>query len=44
MCKGLEEKLKENESLYRIFREEYKYKIDNVIESLLELIEEESGE
>lgn len=34
MCKGLEEKLKENESLYRIFREEYKYKIDKAIQTI----------
>ena len=34
MCKGLEEKLKENESLYRIFREEYNYKIDKAIQTI----------
>ena len=34
MCKGLEEKLKEIESLYRIFREEYKYKIDKAIQTI----------
>ncbi|WP_296649043.1 GntR family transcriptional regulator [Romboutsia sp. 13368] len=34
MCKGLEQKLKENESLYRIFREEYNYKIDKAIQTI----------
>ena len=34
MCKGLEEKLKENESLYRIFREEYKYKTEKAIQTI----------
>lgn len=34
MCENLEEKLKENESLYRIFKEEYNYKTDKAIQTI----------
>ena len=34
MCKGLKEILKEDDSLYRVFREEYNYKIEKAIQTI----------
>lgn len=34
MCRGLKEKLKENDSLYKLFRKEYNHKIDKAIQTI----------